>query len=87
MVIELCECGWGIPGLKLPPHYHYTAGLLEVDKYGKEKWLHGTISINGRELEQREFIEVKWKWDRETLIDFLRSVPVAALLQEKGEQT
>jgi hypothetical protein len=82
MMIVLCECNWGIDGLpNLPPHYHYTAGLVTMPD-GREKWVPGVISggINGAdvECEQRQFIHIDVRCDREQ---------VAAWVDGLGEGT
>lgn len=74
MVIELCTCNWGVLGLtKLPPHYHYMAGLAKFQD-GREEWLAGALGANGELFEQREFIKMSVAWDRAELVKFINGI-------------
>ncbi len=73
-VFILCECNWDIPGLdRLPPHLHYTAGKATMPD-GTEKWLAGALGVNDEPLEQREFIHLDVRCDRNQLAKFVQSV-------------
>ena len=69
MVIVMCKCDWGT-GVKLPPHYHYTAGLVEMPN-GRREWVPGALGRNGQQAEQREFIHLEVGWDRDELEAFI----------------
>jgi hypothetical protein len=68
MMIVLDTCNWGIEGVdELPPHYHYVAGLVEMPD-GRKEWLPGAIGNNEGLCEQKEFISMDLRIDRNDLI-------------------
>lgn len=74
MMILLDTCNWGIEGVdELPPHYHYVAGLVEMPD-GRKEWIGGAIGNDSGPVEQREFISMDLRWDKDQLTSFINSI-------------
>jgi len=88
MMIVLDTCNWGIEGVdELPPHYHYVAGLVEMPD-GRKEWIGGAVGAMDGLCEQKEFISMDLRIDRNdliALIEKLRGIPPRLLPPEQDQ--
>lgn len=69
MVIELCRCGWEIPGVEsLPPHQHFDRTLVTTNYVREPFWIPThNVAINSDRLhflERWVGITVSIDWQR-----------------------